>query len=353
MRLNHVGVVLENSSILIMGGRDMDTKTRLRSTAILNLYEGHPHFRSGPDMKDVRSGAAVTWLLGEVTVCGGVEGLGPRCPLSTCEVLRGGSEWRRMEPMLESRGGLALAALAGKMYAMGGESWQGHCNDREFYTVFKSVEKYDPDTKKWEPQAEMKEARFLHNSAVFQGRIFVCGGARVDKSVVQDCEAYNPNDNTWKVVASLIHPRFGFGMAVLDSQLYAVGGSSVPYNKRKFHKEDTTLYSIERLSNPDGPWAEVLCGLRAQTYAPSVTAISDKEYRTLKQIQIDATADASTQLPAALSLPSNYRFPFLFSLTTNRRRLSHAQYFHHDCPFSLTLYGCRMYSISFFSIRVL
>lgn len=65
VRLNHVGLVLQNSSILIMGGRDMVTKRRLNTTSILNLNDGSNAalFRPGPDMKDVPSSALLLLCL--------------------------------------------------------------------------------------------------------------------------------------------------------------------------------------------------------------------------------------------------------------------------------------------------
>lgn len=56
----------------------------------------------------VRSGGSAVMLGGEVVICGGVEGVGPRCPLDTCERLVNGRTWTYMEPMQQSRGGLAL-----------------------------------------------------------------------------------------------------------------------------------------------------------------------------------------------------------------------------------------------------
>ena len=71
--------------------------------------------------------------------------------------------------MLESRSGHSLVHLNGFLYAIGGLG-------------LKTVEKFSLNTKKWSSAPSLNEVRWLHESIVFDSKIYVMGSS--------------PNDNT-------------------------------------------------------------------------------------------------------------------------------------------------------------
>src|SRR5581483_2365839 len=71
-------------------------------------------------------------------------------------------------PMPTARDSLGMAALSGKLYAVGG-------NDG---SVSNAVEAYDPTTNTWAPKAPMTTARrYLGVAASFNGKLYAVGGS--------------------------------------------------------------------------------------------------------------------------------------------------------------------------------
>jgi len=87
------------------------------------------------------------------------------------------------------------------------------------------VERHDPTANTWVAVAPLRVARFDSNVAVLEGKLYAVGGNTYDLSSV---ERYDPATNAWGAVAPLGTPRTSHTTAVLDGKLYAVGGYATP-----------------------------------------------------------------------------------------------------------------------------
>ncbi|KAG6553576.1 hypothetical protein Mapa_004490 [Marchantia paleacea] len=65
------------------------------------------------------------------------------------------------------------------------------------------------------------------SSVVFDGNLYVVGGAPFGKPAIRDMWVYNPLKNKWKKAASMVTPRFGGLVGVIHNKLYVVGGSGI------------------------------------------------------------------------------------------------------------------------------
>ena len=109
--------------------------------------------------------------------------------------------WNKGTPMLLSkRSRFGAAVLNGKIYVAGG---LGACG------ILKSVECYDPNTNEWQNVQSMQEPRSDVHLAAVLGKLYAIG----DQS--KTVEAYSPDTNTWKYVASMKSSIKNFGVAVL------------------------------------------------------------------------------------------------------------------------------------------
>lgn len=92
-----------------------------------------------------------------------------------------------------------------------------------------SVEKFDPRTNKWEYVAELTTPRGGVGVASLMGKIFAVGGHN-GNVYLNTVEAYDPIMNRWELVGSISHCRAGAGVAVcscLVNQIRDIGlGSS-------------------------------------------------------------------------------------------------------------------------------
>jgi N-acetylneuraminic acid mutarotase len=130
----------------------------------------------------------------------------------------GENEWTSMAPMPTARGGLGVAVVNGKIYAIGGVN-----ND----TQLAVNEEYDPATDTWKDRAAMPTARSGFAIAVYQSKIYAIGGAVGNGENVGFTgvnEVYDPATNTWETKASMPTPRADLGANVANGTIYLIGG---------------------------------------------------------------------------------------------------------------------------------
>ncbi|VDD75425.1 unnamed protein product [Mesocestoides corti] len=123
--------------------------------------------------------------------------------------------WEVVESMSTERSRIAVVALKGCLYAIGGLDGSSRLN---------TVEKFDPKTGVWQKVASMNYRRSALGAAVLNGRIYVCGGYD-GVSSLRTCEVYNPDQNRWQVIPSMTECRSAGGVVALeDGRLFAIGG---------------------------------------------------------------------------------------------------------------------------------
>ena len=133
------------------------------------------------------------------------------------------SAWTSMTPMPTARGGLGVAVVNGKIYAIGGLSDDLPVNN---------IEEYDPVTNQWTAKTPMPTARSGVAIAVYNNKIYVIGGT-VGKGYIGNNEVYDPATNTWETKASMPTPRTDLTASIVNDKIYLIGGkkysSTSPY----------------------------------------------------------------------------------------------------------------------------
>ena len=185
----------------------------------------------------------------------------------------------------QSRTGARCATLNGRTYLMGGIS------PDEGYTP--SVERFNPENKRWVPVKSMESARFSFGCTELDGFVYVCGGFDGEKDlkqseffmpdanewtmiapmnvarsgcqtvaaegklytlggwngseIVSSCEVYDPRSNRWSMIEPMNRPRHGLEVVVIGNVIYAIGG----WNGKKQQS------SVERYHTRAGIWEPV------------------------------------------------------------------------------------------------
>ena len=125
-------------------------------------------------------------------------------------------KWRTLAPMPMPRSEVAVAALDGKIYVVGGFEADGSTSAK--------VEVYDPATDTWSEAAPLPEPRH-HTAAVAMGGLYVIGGFATNfQDARPDVFLYTPSRNEWTPVDPLVNARGGHAAVVIGFSLYAVGG---------------------------------------------------------------------------------------------------------------------------------
>ena len=169
--------------------------------------------------------AAYTVLTLTALACGG-DNAAPAMPSGTQSAgsphAAGASEtpahgtWRTLAPMPTPRSEVAVAALDGRIYVVGGFEADGSPSAR--------VEVYDPATNAWSEAAPLPEPRH-HTAAVAMGGLYVIGGfATSFQDARPDVFLYTPARNEWTLADPLVNARGGHAAVVIGFSVYAIGG---------------------------------------------------------------------------------------------------------------------------------
>ena len=142
-------------------------------------------------------------------------------PLDEAEVYDPNADgWQPLPSMPTARQWFAAAAVAGKIYAIGGFDGAGGCG---------TVEAYDPLSGAWTRMTSLSVARNHHTATVVDGKIYVLGGiATTDNDVygasTDRVDVYDPAADSWQQLASMPSVRSLHVAAVLDGKIYVIGG---------------------------------------------------------------------------------------------------------------------------------
>ncbi|XP_019637251.1 PREDICTED: kelch-like protein 24 [Branchiostoma belcheri] len=122
--------------------------------------------------------------------------------------------WAHLPEMKQGRWCHSMAALQGKVYAIGGT----------MYKTYDTVEQYDLSTNEWSFAKPLPEPRQNHASTVCEGKVYVIGGKNKYISASCDVFSYEPSSKTWGVMAPMPEAASSLAAATINSQIYATGG---------------------------------------------------------------------------------------------------------------------------------
>jgi hypothetical protein len=117
-----------------------------------------------------------------------------------------------------ARSNLGVAAVNGKIYAIGGNTQNG---------VVGTNEEYDPETDTWTYKTPMPTPSNSFATAVYQNKVYCIGG--------EVNEVYDPITDTWETKTPMPTPRTDLQANVANGRIYLIGG--FPYPNGSFVNE--------------------------------------------------------------------------------------------------------------------
>lgn len=139
---------------------------------------------------------------------------GTDCQLSSLErldILR--NEWTCLEPMKHARTAVGSCSLNGLLYVVGGECAVSAPHDDTMYVRY--VECYDPVVRQWISLADIAIQRSFVAVTALHGCLYAMGGE--DRTCSYNyVEKYNPKLNHWSTVQCMRRKRSGSGVAVCE-----------------------------------------------------------------------------------------------------------------------------------------
>jgi len=131
--------------------------------------------------------------------------------------------WTVLEPMPTAREHLAVGAAGGLLVAIGGRNGGDVAPE-----MAGAAEVFDPETASWRSGAPLPVPRSGMGVASSGDAIIVTGGEGIEGLYV-DVNRYDPVTDAWDALPSLPGGRHGTASAYVDGSLYAIGGSTLAW----------------------------------------------------------------------------------------------------------------------------
>ena len=238
---HHLALSEYNGKIYSFGGFVKPASGALAWQPINNAWEYDPQadsWKALAPMPSRRGAASAIAVGGKIYVIGGAA-LQPgaketaiavpttphRCVGTVEEYDPATNTWRERSSMPTARNHLALGAVNGKIYAIGGRVGAAFILIASNTDV---VEEYDPASDAWGvAKAKMPTARSSLVGGTYNGRIYVAGGEFQDSRMsgtFRAVEAYDPAANRWIIMPSMPVSRHGMAGAIIGNRLHLVSG---------------------------------------------------------------------------------------------------------------------------------
>jgi N-acetylneuraminic acid mutarotase len=163
-----------------------------------------------------RGEVAVAAVLGKIYVIGGFDG--DRRTSAVVEVYDPAQDrWTQVAPLPRGLNHAMAAGVNGRLYVIGGYLGPGLSNATNL------MWEYDPEKDTWVERAPMPTARGAGASVVVANRIYVVGGARSGRSV-GDFAAYDPTENRWTELPAMPTARDHIAAGTDGTRIFVAGG---------------------------------------------------------------------------------------------------------------------------------
>ena len=133
-----------------------------------------------------------------------------------------GGSWERVASLNQDRGGLGVAVVGDKIYAIGGHEYEIHVT----YQMGGWLEVYDPPTDTWTFGTPMPTPRTHFATAVVENRIYTIGGEDGSGGKTDIVEYYDVNEGVWHSDTPLPVAAAVLKAVTIENRIYILGGRS-------------------------------------------------------------------------------------------------------------------------------
>lgn len=187
------------------------------------------------------------------------------------------NEWSRLADIPKPTFNIALAAVDGKIYAIGGDLFQD------------ANRQYDPQTDTWAIVAPMPTGRQHIDCGIYGNEIFIMGGLTSWKNITQTHEAYNVTTGSWSEKATIPSLRNNAAVVTMDSLIYVIGGAGT---------EDNIwgdIWTVETYNVKTNTWKQKN-NLPFLLFKPAATVVNGELFVLGGQTRINGKDDCSDKV---------------------------------------------------------
>ena len=128
--------------------------------------------------------------------------------------------WSSLASLTTARNAAAAAVIGGRIHVVGGRAPGIRANDQ---TPMASVEVYDPATDRWEAGVPLLTARSSLAVLALGGQLYALGGEGA-AGVSDAIERYDPATRVWTALPAMPLKTHGLAAVVVGNSLYVMGG---------------------------------------------------------------------------------------------------------------------------------
>lgn len=217
--LNHVGVVVYDGDLYVLGGygERVDAET---SDRFYRYRPASDRWSRMPDLPLPRAAMAVG-VIGDTLVMAG----GARDRVPTAETFAFDFEskrWSRLPSMHSRREHVGEAVVGEKLYVLGGRAPQSLAVD--------TAERFDLAKRRWETLPPLPVPAGGLAAVPLGADVIAIGGGDDGRGTVTDAvQEFQPAAERWAELPGLRTPRHGHGATVVGSRIWVFGGSACAY----------------------------------------------------------------------------------------------------------------------------
>lgn len=218
--LHHAGAAVLDGVLYVVGGFiESDDTIWSPSDRVFRFDPARDTWTEQAPLPTARGGLAVATVQGKLFAVSGYDGKENPSAVEVYDPAL--DQWSAVVPLPTPRDHLAAVAIDETLYAIGGRV---RLNYRENLSV---VEAYDAKSNQWAPRSGMPTPRSGIAASVVSGWIYVFGGESGEGTFHQN-ERYSPRFNRWQTMAPMPTSRHGLGAAAVDGYIYVLSGGPRP-----------------------------------------------------------------------------------------------------------------------------
>jgi N-acetylneuraminic acid mutarotase len=256
-----VGVAALNGKIYSIGGTEQVGNAPPQWASKLNLmYDpARDVWRRMAPLPRPLSHVGVAALGGKLYAIGGFNNIVHMGPQETAFVYDpGANRWSSLPSLSSFRGSVAVVAVGGKLHVLGGRTStqvvvtppsKGMPGLLSGFGTVNTHEIYDPATKAWSQASPVPgPARDHVGTAVLNGKIHLFGGRTADVADNLDRhDVYDPQTDQWTIAAPLPRPRSAGAYTVSHGLILYAGGECKPGGQPFTPNayDDVTAYDVK------------------------------------------------------------------------------------------------------------
>ena len=223
-----------DGKIYLIGGTPFQNRRGPYGLSTVEVYDPKTNrWEQVADMPTPRTSTETAVINGTIYVCGGYNGIDNRADnLKFLDIVEAYDPqkdiWTKKQGMSVARIDFGMAAVAGKIYSIGGSL---HILEKEPEAPGRIdlVEAYDPATDTWVNRAKMPTRRSGVRVAVVRNAIYAIGGGGWPQvgaggPFLTTIEKYDPKINRWERKNGMPDLRLAFSTVVLDDVIHLIGG---------------------------------------------------------------------------------------------------------------------------------